>query len=829
MAKTLTPLQLKIGGVSCSFCAETIRKALTRLDGVEEVHVSLAHEEALVQYDPERIGTLSIKDTVRALGYTVRDPEKVRTFEDEERELARERDRLVIAVSLTWMSFVAMLLMWVGRPLPAGFVQVLMPALAVLTVFGPGWHILRMALASLRRGILNQHVLLECGAFAGLTGGVLGFINPTFPAADFFAVATFITTYHILSGHVSLLVRTRASQAVRKLLELQPPTARVIQDDREEEVPIAEVRRGDLVRIRPGERISVDGEVVEGASAVDESLVTGESVPQEKVAGDQVIGGSVNQSGTLVVRVTKIGDESFLQQVARHIQEARAMKPGIVALADRVLKVYVPGILVAAALALLIWIPGAWLVTGQPNLVRASFAALAVLVMGYPCALGMATPLAMIRGGGMAARKGILMRSAEAFQVFKDVRKVVLDKTGTVTRGEPRVVEVLAFGGAGIKGVLRLAASAEHPSEHPLARAIILRAEESGVRPVAPARFDAVPGKGVRARLDHTDVLVGSPRFLKREGVDLTPAWGQIAALERGGQTVIAVAADGHTVGLIAIADILKDDAREAIQRMKNAGLQPVMITGDNERTALAVAGQVGITEVYAHVLPQDKAAKVRELQRRGHRVAMVGDGINDAPALMQADVGIAIGAGTDIAIESSDVILIGDRLGAVMDAYRIGRTSYRKTVQNLTLAFSFNGIGVPLAVTGLLHPIWAMIAMVASVSTVLFNSFGGRLLPAARGRAAAGGSTTVTAREARITRSIVHVPTMHCEGCVGTVKRVLTGLSGVVAVEGNLETKDVTVVHTAGAVTENDLAGRIRGAGHVVAAVRSAPQEGSP
>ncbi|MGH2398382.1 MAG: heavy metal translocating P-type ATPase [bacterium] len=824
--KLLTRLQLKIGGLSCSFCAESIRKAFSRLDGVHEVHVSLAHEEALVQYDSDRVTEATIKDTLRALGYTIRDPEKVRTFEEEERELSRERDRLLIAAGFTWIGFLIMVLMWIGKPLPMPAMRALMPSLALLTVFGPGLYILRMAAASIRRLIFNQHVLLELGAFAGLAGGILGLINPTFPAPDFFAVAVFITTYHILSGYVSLLVRTRASQAVRKLLELQPPTARVIRDGREAEVPIEDVQRGDMVRVRPGERVPVDGEVIDGASAVDESLVTGESIPQEKVAGDEVIGGSVNQSGTLVVRVTKIGEESFLQQVARHIQEARAMKPGIVAIADRVLKVYVPGVLVAAGLAILIWTLGAWLLTGTANWVRASFAALAALVMGYPCALGMATPLAMIRGGGMAAQKGILMRSGEAFQVFKDVRKIILDKTGTITKGAPRVVEVVPLAGRSVQDVLSLAAGAEHASEHPLARAIVSRAEELGAHISPASEFEAIAGRGVRATIDGVQALVGSPAFLGQQEVDLRGARDRLAQLQEQGNTVIGVAVDGEPVGLIAIADTVKEDAREAVERMREAALEPVMITGDNERTARAVGKQVGIAEVYAQVLPQEKAAKIRDLQRQGHRVAMVGDGINDAPALMQADVGVAIGAGTDIAIESSDVILIGDRLSPVVDAYYIGRTSYRKTVQNLTLAFSFNGIGVPLAVTGLLHPIWAMVAMAASVSTVLLNSFGGRMFPAARSKAAGFTQAAVARPEARMEKLIFNVPTIHCEGCAGNIQRVLAPIAGVQSVEGNPQTKEVIVIRKEGAVSDEDLTGRITDSGHVVAGVRHDHEE---
>jgi heavy metal translocating P-type ATPase len=787
--------------MSCSFCALTLHKAVGQLDGVEKVNVSLAHEEALVEYDPARVEETQIKDAIRSVGYTVRDPTKVRTFEEEEAELKRERDRLIIAAAFTWMAFLSMVMMWIDRPLPG--IQWLMPVLAVGTVFGPGFYILRMAVPSIRRGIFNQHVLLEFGAFAGLVGGVLGFFRRDFPMPDFFGVAVFITTYHVLSGYASLFVRTRASQAVRKLMELQPPSARVIRNGREEEVPIEYVQQGDLVRIRPGEAIPVDGQITEGASAVDESLITGEPIPKEKVPGDEVIGGSINQAGTLVVRVTKVGEESFLQQVARHIEEARALKPGIILLVDRILRAYVPGVLAFAGLALLIWVAGAWLVTGQPDWTRATFGALAVLVMGYPCALGMATPLAMIRGGGEAARKGILMRSGEAFQVFGDIKKIILDKTGTITVGKPRVVDVFAVQG-NKRDVLRVAASAESPSEHPLARAVIDRAEKDGIELLAVEDFEAVAGRGIRARAGNSVVLVGSPPFLRDKGADLTPADRQMREWVEQGKTVVGVAADGRLLGLLAIADEIKEDAAEAVDRLKRLGIEPVMITGDNERAARAVAQQVGITEVYAQVLPQDKAAKVRALQEQGYRVAMVGDGINDAPALMQADVGIAIGAGTDIAIESSDIIIVGDRLNAVVDAYHLGRSSFRKTVQNLTLALSFNGIGVPAAVTGLVHPIWAMVAMVASVSTVLLNSFGGRLLPQAR-----------ALQEKKLEEIVLRVPSMHCQGCAGNIEQALRGLAGVASVTADHQSKLVTVA-VRDDIRQDDLCSAINAIGHV-------------
>ncbi|OGA30550.1 MAG: copper-translocating P-type ATPase [Betaproteobacteria bacterium RIFCSPLOWO2_02_FULL_65_24] len=744
-------VQFKIGGMACSFCVASITKALGRMDGVREVSVNIAHEETLIEYEPMKIAPARLKETLLDLGYTVRDANKVRSFEEEEAEIKEHLTNLLTAAGFTAVALAAMTLMWLDLLPPQGMAAMfwLMPILALSTILGPGWHILSMAWASLRRGILNQHVLLEFGAFAGLTGGFLGYLYSAFPAPDFLGVAVFVTSYHVLSGYVSLLVRTRASQAVRRLLSLVPATVRVVRDGREEGIPIEQVRPGDLVRVRPGESIPVDGEVVEGASGVDESLVTGESMPAEKTSGDAVIGGSINQTGTLLVRVTKVGEESFLSQVARQVEEARALKPGILALVDRVLQVYVPAVLVFAGGAVIAWTLGAWFITGSPDWTRAIFAALAVLVMGYPCALGMATPLAMIRGGGMAAERGILMRSAEAFQVLKDVKKVVLDKTGTITRGKPAVVEVVALAGHDKREALRLAAAAEASSEHPLARAVVALAEAQHIELPKAQDFQATAGKGVTAMVEGSRIAIGSPAFSESEGMDLGALRAQVQAMQEAGNTVIVMAVDEKPAALIAIADQLKADAIEAIERLKAAGLDPVMLTGDNRRTAKAVAEKVGITDYRAEVLPQDKAQVVRELQHQGYRVAMVGDGINDAPALMQADVGIAIGAGTDIAIESADVVLIGERLGAVVDAYYIGKASYRKTVQNISLAFAFNGIGVPLATTGLVHPVWAMIAMAASVSAVLTNSFAGKLLPRARrSKQARGESESVDQRK---------------------------------------------------------------------------------
>ncbi len=780
-------LQLKVGGMSCSFCVASMTKALERTEGVRRASVNLAHEEALIEYEPAKVSPMQLKKLIIDLGYTVRDPRKVLTFEEEQEVMLGERRNFLIAAGFAVIAIAMMSLMWAGvvsnpppKPLP-----ILMPFLALATIFGPGWHILQMALASLRRGILNQHVLLEFGAFAGLIGGVLGYFSSSFPIADFFAVSVFITTYHLLSGFVSLRVRTRSSQAVRKLLSLVPPAARVVRDGTEEELPLEQVRPGDTVRVRPGESIPVDGEVIDGSSGVNESLVTGESMPQAKKAGDEVIGGSMNQTGTLLVRVTKVGEDSFLHQIARSVEEARALKPGILALVDRVLATYVPTVLGAAFLAFTVWTLGAWLVTGSPDWTRAIFAVLAVLVMGYPCALGMASPLAMIRGGGMAAEHGVLMRSAEAFQILKDVRKVILDKTGTITRGEPSVTDIQPASDWSNDEILRLAAASERASEHPLAQAILASAAAQHLSIPSASDFQATPGMGVAAIVEGHRVLIGKPQFLKEGHIEIASAIERVEVMSAKGDTVVALAIGGRLAGLIGIADQIKPDARDAIQRMRAAGLEPMMVTGDNARTAEVVARQVGITDYRSEVLPQNKAAVVRELQDQGFRVAMVGDGINDAPALMQADVGIAIGAGTDIAIESADVVLVGQRLGAVVDAFYIGRSSYRKTVQNLSLAFAFNGIGVPLAITGLLHPVWAMVAMIASVTTVLTNSFAGRLLPKKR-----------RGRQAEMTFNVLN---MHCENCVAAIRRAVTKLNGVQDVKGDIDQHTICIVYREG------------------------------
>lgn len=768
-------IRARIAGMHCSLCTGTIEKALRRHAGVEKVAVSLTHEQALIEYDPERVHPEALLRTLGQMGYSISDPRKLRPFEEDERLLAQEGRRFLAATlfslaSLTliarpgdiWYAvlegFVALCLLgfvflvlrnagllqaiagtagalaytlalfWLKQSGRLGdFDAWLAGALAVAVVFILARPILVMAWHALRRGIVNQHVLLEAAAFAGLGGGLYGLAagGPEFPTAPFFCVAVMVCNYHIFSEWLSLIVKTRSSQAVRRLLDLQPDTARVVRNGSDLELELAQVALGDLVRIRPGERIPVDGTVVQGRSAVDQSLVTGEPAPVERTIGDSVTGGSMNGLGTLLVRVTAVGGESFLQRVAREVEDARALKPGMLHVVDRVLKVYAPAVLSLSALALFGWVAVPMMLGNAPDYERAVFAGLTVLVMGYPCALGVSAPLSIVRGAGEAAERGILMRTGEAFQGFRLATHIAFDKTGTLTEGKPVLRELVAVGCSDAE-LLGLAAAAEAASEHPLASAVMAAALERGVALPELTDFEAVPGRGVRARRNGDHLMIGNPRFLAEEGTELEAHADCMRRLESAGQTIVGIACAKELLGLLAFGDRVRPEAGAAVAHFKRLGLRTLLLSGDSWAAASRVGAEAGLDEVHAGMLPQDKADLIRALQKTGN-VAMVGDGINDAPALMQANVGIAMGGGTDIAIDSADIIVLDNRLAAVVEAREISRWSYRKMVQNVCLAILFNGIGVPLAATGLVYPIWAMSAMAVSVTAIFFNSLRGR------------------------------------------------------------------------------------------------------
>ncbi len=858
-------IRARIGGLHCSLCTGTIEKALGRQRGVDEVAVSLTHEQALIEYDPGVARAVDLLGTLKEIGYTISDPRKLRPFDEEERALVRERGRFLAGLtmsiaamglagypvgspwfalcvfsiaSLVAFSFVVLRGYGTGRALAGSALLAvvgagtyalqlrgafgaaspwLAGALALALAFGVGRHILWMGVMALRRGILNQHVLVEFGAFAGIAGGSIGlaFRPADYPTTAFFSVAVMVLAYHIFSEWLSLIVKTRSSQAVKKLLDLEPDVAYVVRDGQEREVPLEEVRVGDLVRIRPGSRVPVDGRVESGESDVDESLVTGEPLPVEKQVGGRTVSGSLNGRGTLLVRVDAVGEESFLRQVIRSVEDARALKPGLLHLVDRVLKVYTPYVLSVSAVATLFWLLAPMLAGGSPDLQRAVFAGLSVLVMGYPCAVGISAPLSIVRGAGEAAERGVLMRTGEAFQALRRVQRVVFDKTGTLTEGRPALRQIVVVSGSE-NDLVAAAAAAESPSEHPLARAVVEEARRRRIALSEVQGFEAVAGKGVRARLGRAQVAVGSPGFLEVAGVSVAVQGERIKELGAQGMTVVGVARDGALLGLLALGDALRREAAETVRRLHALGLRTSLVTGDNEQAARHFARAAGIEDVHARVLPAEKAALVRRLQE-GARVAMVGDGINDAPALMQADVGIAFGNGADIAIESADVIILNRKLSAVLDAYAISRRSYRKMAQNVSLAFLFNGLGIPAAATGLVYPIWGMVAMAASVTSIFINSLWGRgayFFEAIRGVGRAPDEPAEEGESAPLAEVVYLVPSMVCEGCAEKIGEVLRPLPGVREVRPQVAQKRVHVRYEPARVKEERLRDALTAAG---------------
>lgn len=717
-------LIIKVRGMRCTLCTGIVEGVLRKQRGVRDVSVSLPDEQVIVEYEPRQIGADGLLRTIRDLGFTAGDRLATRNVPEDTSELVREGRKLLALGAMSVVTIPLMFLeMWSNV---GGWVAWVLGALAVLTlIVAP--QLVRMTVESVHRGLLSQAPVVRASAFGGVVGGVIGLVfrPQEYPTGGFFAVTVLVVTYYIFSRWLALLVRTHSSHSVEKLLQLQPATVRLVRDGQEGEVPLKAVGVGDRFRVRPGERVPIDGRVLSGRSAVDESLVTGESMPEPKREGDEVIGGSINGSGTLLVEVTRVGQDTFLNQIVRSVQDARALKPRVLDVAARVLKIYVPSVLGVAVLAALFWIVVPTVRADGPDLNRAVFATLSVLIMAYPCAVGMAAPLALVRGAGDAAEQGIILRTGDAFQAFGSVTRVLFDKTGTLTEGAFIVREVEPEGNR--DSVLALAAAAEASSEHPIGAAIVAAARERDVTLPIPDGFEAISGHGVRATIGGATVLVGRPSFVM-DRIEHDGSFAErVTELETAGRTVVVVSRNDQILGLVALGDQIRAEARTAVDAMRRRGITPVLVTGDNRRAAEKVAQKLGIDDVRAEILPEGKADIVRDVQREGHRVAMVGDGINDAPALTQSDVGIAMGSGTDVAIESADVVIIGNRLEAVLSAREIAQRSYRRLQQNVVFAFLFNAIGVPIAATGLLYPIWAMVVMIVSVTAVLANSMRGQ------------------------------------------------------------------------------------------------------
>ena len=736
-------MMLRIGGMTCASCAQTIENALRKKKGIKEANVNLATERATVTYHPNEIKYEEIKNVVEDAGYQVlgREDQRARFEEEEARELQAfsiAKRRALVAWALTipimiWM--IPEMIFGISWPNSTVF-NLGMIAMGAPVLFYPGWTTYKSAAKAITHFTANMDVLIMLGTLVSFLTGPPSFFTPI---ANYAGVAAMIMSFHLTGRYIEAKAKGRASQAIRRLLELEAKTARILRENKEVEVPIDEVEVGDVMIVRPGEKIPTDGVVIEGESGVDESMATGESMPVLKKSGDEVIGATINQRGLLKARATKIGKDTFLSQVIKMVEEAQGSKVPIQEFADRVTGYFVPTVLILASLTVVLWLAfpgvigsvGAWasqfLPWVDPTLSvfsLAVFATVATLVIACPCALGLATPTVLMVGSGMGAENGVLIRRGEAIQTLKDIKVIVFDKTGTITKGQPDVTDTIPVKGFQEHEVLRLAASVEKGSEHPLAEAIIRKAEEEGLELMKLEKFEAITGRGIKGEIEgQSTILVGNRKLMNKEGVDYSSLESELKRLEEEAKTAMLVAKNNKCVGVIAEADTLKDDSVEAIAELEKLGLQTTMLTGDNRRTGEAIARKVGISKVLAEVLPDKKVAEIQRLQEEVGLVAMVGDGINDAPALTQANVGIAIGTGTDIAIEAGDIVLVRGNLSDVVKAVKLSRATFRKIKQNLFWAFFYNVVMIPFAMLGLAHPVIAEIAMATSSITVVTNA----------------------------------------------------------------------------------------------------------
>ena len=731
---------LTVPGMGSDHCAGIIRTSLERLEGVEVLNTNISNHRVRVRFDEQSVEADGLRQAVEKAGYEVAAlEEKGRPGADkaeiEERYLQQAWRRLWIAAIPATAIMVLMMVHMLWRPVPGYLAIIAVLAFPVVFIEG-GAATHRSSWRALTNRTANMDVLISMGSLPPYLLGLIGFV---YPMTSFIEMAATIMTFHLVGRYLETRAKGRASQAIRKLLTLGAKTARIERDEREFEVPIEELQQGDLMIVRPGEKIPTDGEIVEGTSHIDESMATGESVPVEKGPEDKVLGATINKQGLLKVRATKVGEETFLSQMIQLVEEAQSSKVPIQELADRVTARFVPAVIGIAVLSFCAWLFFAeslrpvlawgagflpWVNPEHPPLMLAVLSAIAVLVIACPCALGLATPTALMVGSGIGAERGVLIRSGEAIQKFKDLRVIVLDKTGTITRGEPSLTDIIAAEDFQQDDVLAYAAAVEAGSEHPLGRAIVEGARKKELNVEKVKGFEAITARGVQGEVSGKKVQVGNRKLLEESGIGLNGLEDEMARLEKEGKTAMLVVVDGRASGLVAVADTLKPESKEAIAELKKMEIHPMMITGDNERTAHAIAGEVGIEKVMADVLPEGKVDEVRRLQKEhGEVVAMVGDGINDAPALKQANIGIAIGAGADVAIEAADVTLVGGELTKVVEAVKLSRSTFRKILQNLFWAFFYNVVAIPIAALGLLHPMIGVIAMTASSLTVIGNS----------------------------------------------------------------------------------------------------------
>jgi P-type Cu+ transporter len=739
-------LRLKVGGLYCAECVTWIEEALQAVPGVLDATMNAATNEVKVAYSPA-IGDLNrLTQAITSAGpYTATraaeasEPEmdkEAQAMEKEYRSLMRKWWFGAAVGGPTMILSFPWLFPGLRDWFPHGsdnlfYLWAVMGVASLAVLIYSGSQFFAGMWQGLKHRSANMHTLIAIGTGTAWVYSTVALLFPQlFPSEEFtevyYDVTVVVTALVVLGLAMELKAKGRTSEAIKKLIGLQPRTARVLRDGQEQDIPVEEVLVGDVVIVRPGEKIPVDGDVIEGQSAVDESMITGESLPVSKKVGDEVIGATINKTGAFRFRATKVGKDTALANIIRLVQDAQSSKVPIQRIVDWVSGYFTPAVMILAIIGFVIW----YNFGPSPSITYALIVAVTTLIIACPCALGMATPMSLTTGIGLGAQQGILIRSGDALQAAQKLNTIILDKTGTITHGTPALTDVIVANGWYENDVLRLAASVEKSSEHPLALAIVEGAQNRAL-PLSDAKdFDAVPGHGVSAVVDGYHILIGNLKFMQREGVGIGHFEDVSDTLASDGKTPMYVAIDGELAGIVAVADTVKEDSSAAIAAMKKLGLEVVMITGDNRRTAEAIARQVGVDRVLAEVLPQDKAFNVQKLQLEGKKVAMVGDGINDAPALAQADIGMAIGTGTDVAIEASDITLIKGSLTGIVTAIQISRATMRNVYQNLFGAFIYNTAGIPVAL-GLLYPFFglllspmiAALAMSFSSVTVISNA----------------------------------------------------------------------------------------------------------
>ncbi|MDF2037380.1 heavy metal translocating P-type ATPase [Cytobacillus oceanisediminis] len=721
--------EFELLGMTCAACSGRIEKGLNKLPGVKQAVVNLALETGTVEYNPEQISIQDMIKKVENLGYQA----KVKMDKDEDIEGYREKEiekqkgkfifSLILSIPLFWSMvghFEFTSFIYVPDMFMNPWVQL---ALAAPVQFFIGKQFYAGAYKALKNKSANMDVLVALGTsaafFYSLYQSILSIGSNAHMVELYYETSAILITLIILGKLFEARAKGRSSEAIKKLMGLQAKTATVLREGEEIEIPLEEVIAGDIIYVKPGEKIPVDGVIIEGQSALDESMLTGESVPVDKTAGDTVIGSTINKNGFLKIKATKVGKDTALSQIIKVVEEAQGSKAPIQRMADRISGIFVPIVVTIAVVTFLVWY--IWVSPG--DFAEALEKLIAVLVIACPCALGLATPTSIMAGSGRAAEYGVLFKGGEHLELTHEITTVVLDKTGTVTHGKPVLTDVITEGNIEERTFLQLVGSAEKQSEHPLAEAIVKGIKDKGITLFNPEEFEAIPGYGIKAKVEGKDLLIGTRRLMDKYGVNVQSAKLEMETLEENGKTAMLVAVDGKYAGIVAVADTIKETSRDAINRLRKLGIEVIMITGDNKRTAQAIAEEVGIDSAISEVLPEGKAEEVKKLQNQGKKVAMVGDGINDAPALAVADIGMAIGTGTDVAMEAADITLMRGDLNSIADAILMSKKTIRNIKQNLFWAFAYNTLGIPVAALGFLAPWLAGAAMAFSSVSVVLNA----------------------------------------------------------------------------------------------------------